>query len=147
MLRKKCAIALSMVLMFSSLSYSPAYAETRGSESIVNQEVFTTSAENAGEDKDFPGSELLSVNKDDLEGNVLEGAEESSLENQGGQETEGRYDVYENKSPTLDEDYEETVFDKTVSIDGISVNVYADRGVFPNTARLSVKKVLKKADK
>ena len=143
MLRKKCAIALSMVLMFSSLSYSPAYAETRGTESIVNQEVFTTSTENA----DFQDSELLSVGNDDLEGNVLEGAEESSFENQGGQETEGRYDVYENKSPTLDEDYEETVFDKTVSIDGISINVYADRGVFPKTAGLSVKKVLKKADK
>ncbi len=143
MLRKKCAIALSIVLMFSSLSYSPAYAETRGSESIVNQEVFTTSTENA----DFQDSELLSVGNDDLEGNVLEGAEESNFENQGGQETEGRYDVYENKSPTLDEDYEEAVFDKTVSIDGISVNVYADRGLFPNTARLSVKKVLKKADK
>ena len=52
-----------------------------------------------------------------------------------------------NKSPTLDEDYEEAVFDKTVSIDGISVNVYADRGVFPKSAGLSVKKVLKKADK
>ena len=147
MLRKKCAIALSIVLMFSSLSYSPAYAETSESESIVNQEVFTTSTENTGEDKDFPDSELLSVDKDDLEGNVLEGEEESSFENQGGQETESRYDVYENKSPTLNEDYEEAVFDKTVSIDGISVNVYADRGVFPNTAGLSVKKVLKKADK
>ena len=147
MLRKKCAIALSIVLMFSSLSYSPAYAQTSESESIVNQEVFTTSTENTGEDKDFPDSELLSVDEDDLEGNVLEGAEESSFENQGGQETESRYDVYENKSPTLNEDYEEAVFDKTVSIDGISVNVYADRGVFPNTARLSVKKVLKKADK
>lgn len=147
MLRKKCAIALSIVLMFSSLSYSPAYAETSESESIVNQEVFTTSTENTGEDKDFPDSELLSVDKDDLEGNVLEGAEESSFENQGGQETESRYDVSENKSPTLDEDYEETVFDKTVSIDGISVNVYVDRGVFPKSAGLSVKKVLKKADK
>lgn len=147
MLRKKCAIALSIVLMFSSLSYSPAYAETSESENIVNQEVFTTSTENTGEDKDFPYSELLSVDKDDLEGNVLEGAEESSFENQGGQEPESRYDVSENKSPALDEDYEEAVFDKTVSIDGISVNVYADRGVFPNTARLSVKKVLKKADK
>ena len=82
MLRKKCAIALSMVLMFSSLSYSPAYAETRGSESILNQEVFTTSTENTGEDKDFPDSELLSVDKDDLEGNVLEQLEESSLEMQ-----------------------------------------------------------------
>mgnify|MGYP001004722297 CR=1 FL=1 len=138
MLRKKCAIALSMVLVFSSLSYSPAYAETMGSESILNQEVFTTSTENTGEDKDFPDSELLSVDKDDLEGNVLEGAEESSFENQGGQETEGRYDVYENKSPTLDEDYEETVFDKTVSIDGISVNVYADSGVFPKTASIEL---------
>ena len=147
MLRKKCAIALSIVLMFSSLSYSPAYAETSESESIVNQEVFTTSTENTGEDKDFPDSELLSVDKDDLEGNVLEGAEESSFENQGGQETESRYDVYENKSPTLNEDYEEAVFDKTVSIDGISVSVYADRGVFPKAAGLSVKKVLKKADK
>lgn len=45
MLRKKCAIALSIVLMFSSLSYSPAYAQTSESESIVNQEVFTTSTE------------------------------------------------------------------------------------------------------
>ena len=147
MLRKKCAIALSIVLMFSSISYSPAYAETSESESIVNQEVFTTSAENTGEDKDFPDSELLSAGKDDLEGNVLEGVEESRFENQGGQETEGRYDVSENKSPALDEDYEEAVFDKTVSIDGISVNVYADRGVFPKAAGLSVKKVLKKADK
>ena len=147
MLRKKCAIALSIVLMFSSISYSPAYAETSESESIVNQEVFTTSTENTGEDKDFPDSELLSVYKDDLEGNVLEGVEESRFENQGGQETEGRYDVSENKSPALDEDYEEAVFDKTVSIDGISVNVYADSGVFPKTARLSVKKILKKADK
>jgi len=147
MLRKKCAIALSIVLMFSSLSYSPAYAETSESENIVNQEVFTTSTENTGEDKDFPYSELLSVDKDDLEGNVLEGVQESDFQNQVGQEMEGKYDVYENKSLTLDEDYEEAVFDKTVSVDGVSVNVYADRGVFPNTARLSVKKVLKKADK
>lgn len=147
MLRKKCAIALSMLLIFSSLSYSPAYAEIREPGNIVNQEVLETSVENTDSDRNFPNSELLSAGKDDLEGNVLEQLEESGLEMQVEQK-EAVYDVSEtDKSVTYNEDYDEAVFNKTVSVDGISVNVYADSGVFPKTARLSVKKILKKADK
>ena len=147
MLRKKCAVALSMLLIFSSLSYSPAYAEIRESGNIANQEVLETSVENTGSDRHFPNSELLSASKDDLEGNVLEQLEESGLEMQVEQK-EAAYDVSEtDKSVTYNEDYDEAVFNKTVSVDGISVNVYADSGVFPKTARLSVKKILKKADK
>ncbi len=147
MLRKKCAIALSMLLIFSSLSYSPAYAEIRESGNITNQEVLETSVENTDSDRNFPNSELLSAGKDDLEGNVLEQLEESGLEMQVEQE-EAVYDVSEtDKSVTYNEDYDEAVFNKTVSVDGISVNVYADSGVFPKTARLSVKRYLRKRTK
>ena len=147
MLRKKCAIALSMLLIFSSLSYSPAYAEIRESGNIANQEVLETSVENTDSDRNFPNSELLSAGKDDLEGNVLEQLEESGLEMQVEQK-EAAYDVSEtDKSVTYNEDYDEAIFNKTVSVDGISVNVYADSGVFPKTARLSVKKIFKKSDK
>ena len=147
MLRKKCAIALSMLLIFSSLSYSPAYAEIREPGNIVNQEVLETSVENTDSDRNFPNSELLSAGKDDLEGNVLEQLEESGLEMQVEQE-EAVYDVSEtDKSVTYNEDYDEAVFNKTVSVDGISVNVYADSGVFPKTARLSVKRYLRKRTK
>jgi len=138
MLRKKCAIALSMLLIFSSLSYSPAYAEIREPGNIANQEVLETSVENTDSDRNFPNSELLSAGKDDLEGNVLEQLEESGLEMQVEQK-EAVYDVSKtDKSVTYNEDYDEAVFNKTVSVDGISVNVYADSGVFPKTASIEL---------
>ena len=64
------------------------------------------------------------------------------------EQEEAVYDVSEtDKSVTYNEDYDEAVFNKTVSDDGKSVNVYADSGVFPKTARLSVKRYLRKRTK
>lgn len=126
MFRQKCALALSMLLVLSSISPTSVFAQTK-----ADQKVTDSLAWENGEGK--PGEEGASAEKQ-------YGLEvDDPLEEVGNPEE--RDGLQEATNP------EEASFLETKVIDGVAVTVTADAGVFPKDSFLRVKKINKKREK
>lgn len=126
MFRQKCALALSMLLVLSSISPISGFAQIK-----ANQKFTDSPAWENGEGK--PGEEGVSAEKQ-------YGLEvDDFLEEEGNPEE--RDNLQEATNP------EEASFLETKVIDGVAVTVTADAGVFPKDSFLRVKKINKKREK